>query len=57
MAADKVVENCDTPKYYVVRFEGNNSKKSDGKESWVEANVELYDQGQQKCNTIVVTQL
>ena len=47
MATDKVVENCNKPKYYIVRFEGNNSKW-DGKESWIKAIVldELYNQAE-----------
>ena len=43
MQMDKT-EDCDKPKHYIVRFEGNNSKRWDGKKSWIEAGVldELY---------------
>ena len=36
------------PKRYVVRFEGNNSKKWDGKEVWLDAEVldELYSENE-----------
>ena len=36
------------PKRYVVRFEGNNSKKWDGKEVWLDAEVldELYSKNE-----------
>ena len=34
------------PKRYIVRFEGNNSKRWDGKETWIEAEIldELYSE-------------
>ena len=36
------------PKRYVVRFEGNNSRKWDGKEVWLDAEVldELYSENE-----------
>ena len=39
---------CDKEKRYVVRFQGNNSKKWDGKETWIDASVldELYDEAE-----------
>ena len=39
------VDNCDKPKRYIVRFEGKNSKRWDGKEVWIEADIldELYN--------------
>ena len=40
--------SLDKPKHYIVRFEGNNSKRWDGKESWVEAEIldELYSEAE-----------
>ena len=40
-----LLASSSAPKQYVVRFEGNNSRKWDGKEVWVDPEVldELYD--------------
>lgn len=40
--------SSDKPKRYIVRFEGNNSKRWDGKEIWIEAEVldELYSEAE-----------
>ena len=40
--------SLDKPKHYIVRFEGNNSKRWDGKESWIEAEIldELYSEAE-----------
>ena len=38
--------SSDKPKCCIVRFEGNNSKRWDGKETWIEAEIldELYSE-------------
>ena len=38
------------PKRYIVHFEGNNSKRWDGKETWIEAEIldELYSEAELK---------
>ena len=40
--------SSEKPKRYIVRFEGNNSKRWDGKETWIEAEVldELYSEAE-----------
>ena len=40
--------SSDNPKRYIVCFEGNNSKRWDGKESWIEAEIldELYSEAE-----------
>ena len=48
MSNNKKTASSDKPKRYIVHFDGNNSKRWDGKKTWIEAEIldELYGEAE-----------